>query len=68
MNFKEQRDNFRTKKVSAKEAVQDSINKINNDDLNIFINIFGSEAIKKAEFIDNNFDKYKLNTLFLKKC
>ena len=29
MNFKEQRDNFRSKKVSAKEAVQDSINKIN---------------------------------------
>ena len=59
MNFKEQRDNFRSKKVSAKEAVQDSINKINNDDLNIFINIFDSEAIKKAEFIDNNFDKFK---------
>ena len=59
MNFKEQRDNFRSKKISAKEAVQDSINKINNDDLNIFINIFDSEAIKKAEFIDNNFDKFK---------
>ncbi len=59
MNFKEQRDNFRSKKVSAKEAVQDSIKKINNDDLNIFINIFDSEAIKKAEFIDNNFDKFK---------
>ena len=59
MNFKEQRNNFRSKKVSAKEAVQDSINKINNDDLNIFINIFDSEAIKKAEFIDNNFDKFK---------
>ena len=59
MNFKEQRDLFRAKKVSAKEAVQESINKINGDNLNIFINSFQSEALKKAEFIDNNFDRFK---------
>ena len=59
MNFKEQRDLFRTKKVSAKEAVQESIKKINGDNLNIFINSFQSEALKQAEFIDNNFDKFK---------
>jgi aspartyl-tRNA(Asn)/glutamyl-tRNA(Gln) amidotransferase subunit A len=59
MNFKEQRDLFRAKKVSAKEAVQESIKKINGDNLNIFINSFESEALKQAEFIDNNFDKFK---------
>ena len=59
MNFKEQRDLFRTKKVSAKEAVQESIKKIKGDNLNIFINSFQSEALKQAEFIDNNFDKFK---------
>ena len=56
MNFKEQRDNFRTKKVSAKEAVQESIKKVNGDNLNIFINTFQTEALKQAEYIDNNFD------------
>ena len=59
MNFKEQRDNFRTKKVSAKEAVQESIKKVNGDNLNIFINTFQTEALKQAEYIDNNFDKFK---------
>ena len=59
MNFKEQRNLFRTKKVSAKEAVQESIKKINGDNLNIFINSFQSEALKQAEFIDNNFDRFK---------
>ena len=59
MNFKEQRDNFRTKKVSAKEAVQESIKKVNGDNLNIFINTFQAEALKQAEYIDNNFDKFK---------
>ena len=59
MNFKEQRDNFRTKKVSAKEAVQESIKKVNGDNLNIFINTFQTEALKQAECIDNNFDKFK---------
>jgi len=59
MNFKEQRDNFRTKKVSAKEAVQESIKKVNGDNLNIFINTFQTEALNQAEYIDNNFDKFK---------
>ena len=59
MNFKEQRDNFRTKKVSAKEAVQESIKKVNGDNLNIFINTFQTEALKQAEYIDNHFDKFK---------
>ena len=58
MNFKEQRNLFRTKKVSAKEAVQESRKKINGDNLNIFINSFQTEALKQAEFIDNNFDKF----------
>ena len=40
MNFKEQREQFRTKQISAKEAVQDAIKKINNDQLNIFVNHF----------------------------
>ena len=59
MNFKEQREQFRTKQISAKEAVQDALKKINNDQLNIFVNHFESQAIKQAELIDNNFDKYK---------
>ena len=38
MNFKELRDNFRAKKISAKEAVEESLAKIKDDKLNIFIN------------------------------
>ena len=38
MNFKQQRDNFRAKKISAVEAVEESLRKIKDDQLNIFIN------------------------------
>ena len=55
MNFKELRDNFRAKKISAKEAVEESLAKIKNDKLNIFINHFEKEALNNAEHIDNNF-------------
>ena len=37
MNFREQRENFRNKKISAKEAVQEALGKVENDKLNIFI-------------------------------
>ena len=59
MNFKELRGNFRAKKISAKEAVEDSISKIKDDKLNIFINHFEKEALSNAEQIDNNFDDFK---------
>ena len=45
MNFKELRDNFRAKRISAKEAVKDSLAKIKDDKLNIFINYFEKEAL-----------------------
>ena len=59
MNFKELRDNFRAKKISAKEAVKDSLAKIKDDKLNIFINHFENEALGNAEHIDNNFEDFK---------
>ena len=59
MNFKLQRENFRSKKISAKEATQEAIAKAKKDKLNIFINHFEDEALLKAEYIDNNFDKFK---------
>ena len=59
MNFKELRDNFRTKKISAKEAVKESLAKIKDDKLNIFINHFEKEALGNAEHIDNNFEDFK---------
>jgi len=59
MNFKIQRENFRTKSISAKEAVQETIKKAKTDKLNIFINCFEEEALSKAEHIDNNFNDYK---------
>ena len=59
MNFKELRDNFRAKKISAKEAVEESLAKIKDDKLNIFINHFEKEALGNAEHIDNNFDDFK---------
>ncbi len=31
MNFREQRENFRNKKISAKEAVQEALDKVEND-------------------------------------
>ena len=59
MSFKSQRENFRTKGISAKEAVQETIEKAKTDKLNIFINCFEKEALSKAEHIDNNFNDYK---------
>ena len=59
MNFKTQRENFRSKSISAKEAVQETIKKVKTDKLNIFINCFEREALSKAEYIDNNFAKFK---------
>ena len=53
MNFKLQRENFRSKKISAKEAAQEAIVKAKKDNLNIFINHFEDEALLKAEYIDN---------------
>ena len=40
MNFKDQREKFRSKAISAKEAVKEAMQKIKNDNLNIFINDF----------------------------
>ena len=37
MNFREQRENFRNKKISAKEAVQEALGKVENDKLNVEI-------------------------------
>ena len=59
MNFKELRENFRAKRISAKEAVENSLSKIKDDKLNIFINHFEKEASSNAEHIDNNFDDFK---------
>ena len=59
MNFKLQRENFRSKKISAKEATQEAIEKAKKDKFNIFINHFENEALLKAEHIDNNFDEFK---------
>ena len=59
MNFREQRENFRNKKISAKEAVQEALGKVENDKLNIFISNLRDSAEKRAEEIDNNFEKYK---------
>ena len=59
MNFKEQRDNFRNKKISAKEAVTEALSKVEDDKLNIFISNLRDSAEKRAEEIDNNFEKYK---------
>ena len=58
MNFKLQRENFRSKKISAEEATKTAIDKVKKDNLNIFINHFEEEAITKAKHIDNNFDKF----------
>ena len=59
MNFKLQRENFRSKKISAKEATQEAIDRAKKDKLNIFINHLENEALLKAEHIDSNFDEFK---------
>tara|TARA_A100001037_G_scaffold305006_1_gene343643 strand:+ start:321 stop:1748 length:1428 start_codon:yes stop_codon:yes gene_type:complete len=59
MNFKTQRENFRSKNISAKEAVQETINRVKEDQLNIFVNYFEEEALLRAKQIDKNFDSFK---------
>ena len=59
MNFKQQRQAFRERKISAKEAVQDALEKVKSDKNNIFINFFETEALIEAEKIDNNFENIK---------
>ena len=56
MNFKDIRESFRNKEISAKELTQDSLDKAKKfSNLNAFINTFDEDALKKAEHIDNNF-------------
>ena len=60
MNFKDIRESFRNKEISAKELTQDSLDKAKEfSDLNAFISTFDEDALKKAEHIDNNFNDYK---------
>ena len=59
MNFKQQRDAFRERKISAKEAVQNALERVKADQNNIFINHFETEALNIAEEIDNNFENFK---------
>ena len=60
MNFKDLRQNFRNKDISAKELTLESINKAKeSSNLNAFISIFEEDALKKAEQIDNNFETFK---------
>ena len=59
MNFKQQRDAFRERKISAKEAVQNVLERVKADQNNIFINHFETEALNIAEEIDNNFENFK---------
>ncbi|MBA4730300.1 MAG: Asp-tRNA(Asn)/Glu-tRNA(Gln) amidotransferase subunit GatA, partial [SAR86 cluster bacterium] len=60
MNFKESREKFRSKEISAKELVVESFKKVDEQEgLNIFISKFENDALKQADQIDNNFDKFK---------
>ena len=60
MNFKESREKFRSKEISAKELVVESFKKIDEQQgLNIFISKFENDALKQANQIDNNFDEFK---------
>ena len=60
MTFKETRAQFRAKKVSAKELVQNSFKNINkHEELNVFISKFEEDAMDHAEHIDNNFNFFK---------
>ena len=60
MTFKETRAQFRAKKVSAKELVQNSFKNIKkHEELNIFIIKFQEDAMDHAEHIDNNFNFFK---------
>ena len=60
MNFQELRNNFRNKKVSAKELTEESLKKTKEKrDLNAFISHFEEYALERASNIDVNFDEYK---------
>ncbi len=60
MNFQETRNNFRQKKVSAKELTEESLKKAKErDDLNAFISHFEKYALDRASNIDVNFDEFK---------
>lgn len=60
MNFQETRNNFRQKKVSAKELTEESLKKAKErDDLNAFISHFEEYALDRASKIDVNFDEFK---------
>jgi len=60
MNFKDIRESFRNKQISAKELTQDSLDKAKRySNLNAFISTFDEDALKIAEHIDNNFNDYK---------
>ena len=61
MNFREQRENFRNKKISAKEAVQEALGKVENDKLNIFISNLRDSAEKRAEEIDKILKNIKIS-------
>ena len=54
MNFKDIRESFRNKQISAKELTQDSLDKAKRySNLNAFISTFDEDALKKAQHIDN---------------
>ena len=49
MNFKNIRESFRNKEISAKELTQDSLDKAKEfSDLNAFISTFDEDALKKS--------------------
>ena len=59
MNFQEIRNNFRDKKISAKELTEESLKKAKDkSDLNAFISHFEEYALERASYIDKNFDQY----------
>ena len=55
MTFTDLRQKFNSGEVSSKELVQEKLNRINDLDhtLNTFLTVNADEALKKAEFIDN---------------
>ena len=60
MNFQDKRNNFRQKKVSAKELTVESLKKAKEkSELNAFISHFEEYALERASNIDANFDEFK---------
>ena len=52
MSLKNIREQFRSKEISAEEQVKECFKKINeNKDLNIFINEFQEDALKKLSIL-----------------